>query len=183
MRWLASRFEAMDIAYAVAGGMALNAHGYRRLTIDPDILVTIAGRDRIREELEGLVHSCEANGRKRLRDAGNGVGIDLLIAGYFPGDGKPKPVAFPDPTLVSVEIWGIRFLSLPSLVELKLASGMTNLGRLKDLADVVELIKAIRLPAEFGENLDPYVRDKYFEFWQSIKDSPVGPVEPWPDEV
>ena len=71
---------------------------------------------------------------------------------------------------------------MPSLVELKLASGMTGRGhRLKDLADVIELIETARLSAEFAEQLNPYVRDKYLELWQGIQDSPVGPVEPWPD--
>jgi hypothetical protein len=68
-------------------------------------------------------------------------------------------------------------LSLPALVELKLASGMTNLGRLKDLADVQELIKAVMLSSDFADQLNPYVRDKDLELWQGIRDSPVGPVE------
>ena len=36
-------------------------------------------------------------------------------------------------------------LSLPKLIELKLASGMTAPGRLKDLADVQELIWTLEL--------------------------------------
>ena len=40
---------------------------------------------------------------------------------------------------------------LPSLIELKLASGMTGgVNRMKDLTDVVELIKAIGLSVEFA---------------------------------
>jgi hypothetical protein len=50
-------------------------------------------------------------------------------------------------------------------VELKLASGMTSPRRLKDLADVLELIKLLALPADFADQLDPFVRDKYGEFW------------------
>jgi hypothetical protein len=103
------------------------------------------------------------------------VRIDFLIAGRFPGDGRPKPVAFPDPATVGVEIDGIRYLSLSSLVELKLASGMANFVRLRDHADLVELIKAIGLPAEFAEELNPYVRDKYLEFWQAVQEAPPGP--------
>jgi len=68
-------------------------------------------------------------------------------------------------------------LALPTLVELKLASGMTNLGRLKDLADVIELIKVRGLPARFAEELNPYVRDKYLELWRSVRDAPAGPDE------
>ena len=40
---------------------------------------------------------------------------------------------------------GIKYLSLEKLMELKLASGLTNPNRLKDLADVQELIRVLRL--------------------------------------
>ena len=40
-----------------------------------------------------------------------------------------------------------------------------QLRRLKDLADVLELIKLLALPADFADQLDPFVRDKYGEFW------------------
>jgi hypothetical protein len=94
-----------------------------------------------------------------------------LTTGAFPGDGKPKPVAFPDPNDVATEINGIRYLKLPNLIELKLASGMTNAGRVKDLGDVQELIKALKLPVEFAENLDPFVRFKFTELWNGVADA------------
>ena len=56
-----------------------------------------------------------------------------------------------------------------------------GIHRLKDFADVIALIEALHLSAEFADQLNPYVRDKYLELWQGIQDSPVGPVEPWPD--
>ncbi len=40
LRAIARRLDDLGIPYAVAGGMALNAHGFRRLTVDVDILVT-----------------------------------------------------------------------------------------------------------------------------------------------
>jgi hypothetical protein len=95
-----------------------------------------------------------------------------LTAGDFLGDGKPKPVAFPDPTAAAVTMDGVPCLSLDKLVELKLASGMTNAGRLKDLADVQQLIKVLDLPEDFALRLDPFVRDKYKELWSGIHDNP-----------
>ena len=175
LRKIARRLEALGVPYAVAGGMSLNAHGYRRLTVDVDILVTREGLRTIHGELEGLGYVPPFTGSKNLRDTENGVRIEFLIAGEFPGDGKPKPVPFPDPANVGVEIGGVRYLSLPALVELKLASGMTNPGRVKDLGDVQELTKALGLPAEFADELNPYVRDKYLELWQGIQESPVEP--------
>jgi hypothetical protein len=177
LRRISRRLVELEVPYAVAGGMALFAHGFERFTQDVDILVAREALKSIHERLEGLGYVPPFTGSKNLRDTEFGVRIEFLVAGEFPGDGKPKPVAFPDPAEVAVEIDGIRFLSLPSLVELKLASGMTNLGRLKDLADVIELIKARSLPAEFAQELNPYVREKYLELWQGLRDSPPGPTE------
>jgi hypothetical protein len=177
LRNIARRLDELGVPYAVAGGMSLEAHGFRRLTVDVDILVTREGLKVIHEGLDGLGYLPPFAGSKNLRDTQYGVRVEFLIAGEYPGDGQPKPVAFPDPAQVAVEINGVRYLSLPALVELKLASGMTNLGRLKDLADVQELIKALTLPSNFADQLNPYVRDKYLELWQGIRDSPVGPVE------
>jgi hypothetical protein len=41
--------------------------------------------------------------------------------------------------------------------------------RLKDLADVQELIKVRRTSNDFTERLDPYVREKYLELSKSVK--------------
>ena len=46
---------------------------------------------------------------------------------------------------------------------------MTNPGRLKDLADVQELIRARDLPLELRDELHPYVREKYAELWQGLR--------------
>ena len=182
MRKIARRLDELGIPYAVAGGMSLDAHGFRRLTVDVDILVTRDGLMAIHQELEGLGYLPPFTGSKNLRDTENGVRIEFLIAGDFPGDGKPKPVDFPDPAEAGVEIGGIRYLALPKLVELKLASGMTGgIHRMKDFTDVVALIETLHLAAEFAEELNPYVRDKYLELWRGIQESPVGPVEAWPE--
>lgn len=183
MRRIARRLDELELPYAVAGGMALIAHGYERFTSDIDILVSRDGLRAIHAHLDGLGYIPPFKGSKNLRDTEHGVRIEFLIAGEFPGDGKPKPVAFPDPKQASVEIKGVRVLSLPKLIELKLASGMTGgLHRMKDFTDVIALIETLKLPAEFANELNPYVRDKYLELWQGIRDSPVGPVEPWPEE-
>jgi len=46
---------------------------------------------------------------------------------------------------------------------------MTAPHRLKDLADVLELIRAARLKAELASELDAFVRDKYRELWQAAQ--------------
>jgi hypothetical protein len=170
LRAITARLDALGVPYAVAGGMALVAHGYDRTTVDVDVLVTPEGLDTIQAALVGVGYRPAFEGsRKQLRDADRGVRIEFLVTGEFPGDGRPKPVSFPDPAASWVEIGGIRYLTLPGLIELKLASGLTNPGRLKDLADVQELIRARDLPLEFREQVHPYVRDKYTELWQGTR--------------
>jgi hypothetical protein len=84
------------------------------------------------------------------------VRVKFLVTGQFPGDGSPKPVAFPNPADSATVIDGMRFLNLPTLIELKLASA-TAPGRRKDLGDVQELIRALKLPFEFADQLNPMV--------------------------
>lgn len=168
LRAITGKLNELGIGYAVAGGMALVAHGYDRTTVDVDILVTRDGHRAIVRQLSGLGYVPPFPDSKNLRDTQTGVRIEFIITGDYPGDGKAKPVAFPDPATASIEIDGIRYLRLEKLIELKLASGMSNANRLKDLADVQELIRAIRPPRELGEQLDASVRQKYFEFWDGI---------------
>jgi hypothetical protein len=54
---------------------------------------------------------------------------------------------------------------------LKLASGISASDRLKDLADVQELIKIRKLNADFAVKLDPYVRAKYLELEEAVRRS------------
>ena len=171
LRKITRKLDELGIPYAVAGGMALVAHGYDRTTVDVDVLLSADALLRVHAELDGLGYVPPFAGSRDLRDTETGVRIEFLVEGQFPGDGKQKPVAFPDPAAASVEIDGIRFLSLEKLVELKLASGMTNPGRIRDLADVQELIRVLRLDAAFTEKLEPYVRPKYAELWSSVQSS------------
>ena len=149
--------------------MALFRHGLRRFTEDVDILVTKGDLKVIHEKLEGLGYLPPFTNSKHLRDVKLGVKIEFLTTGDFPGDGKPKPVSFPDPQAVSFEADGISYINLPKLVELKLASGMTNAGRLKDLADVIELVKTLSLPIDFASQLDPFVQTKFKELWKEAR--------------
>jgi hypothetical protein len=159
----ARRLEELRIPYAIAGGMALVAHGYRRTTEDVDVLVSPEGLAQIQEKLTGLGYRPVFAGSKNLRNTSTGVRVEFIVTGQFPGDGKPKPVAFPNPADVAVEIDGIKYLSLEKLIELKLASGMTNPGRLRDLADVQDLVSVLRLAQDFAFQLNPFVRPRFLE--------------------
>jgi hypothetical protein len=175
LRKITNRLEKLGIPYAVVGGMAVFFHGYRRFTEDVDLLVTREGLRTIHERLEGSGYLPPFTGSKQLRDTDTGVKVEFLTTGDYPGDGKPKPVAFPDPTGLTVEFDGMCFLKLDKLIELKLASGMTNPTRGQDLVDVQEIISALKLPESFAEQLDPFVQEKYREIWTLLATHPQQP--------
>ena len=165
LRRICSRLDELGIPYAVAGGMALFLHGFRRFTEDVDILVTQHGLMKLHEHLDGRGFVRPFEKSKNLRDTETKVKIEFLISGQFPGDGKPKSVAFPDPATACERRLGISVIDIRSLVELKLASGMTGQHRAKDLVDVGELISTLKLARDFGLQLDLSVRDKFYELW------------------
>ena len=163
---LARRLDDEGISYAVIGGMALNLHGYQRVTRDVDVLLTVKG-------LESFERLCVGRGyvpafpgaRKMFQDVETRVPVEIITSGEYPGDGRPKPIAFPDPATSSVEIEGIRVVTLPRLIELKLASGLSAGHRLRDLADVQDLILILELPLDLAEALDGSVRGEYRRLW------------------
>lgn len=167
---LSSDLEERGIDYMVIGAVALLAHGYPRFTEDIDLVMTPEGLQKFHEELIGLGYTLAFPGaRKRLRSTADNVSIEVMTTGEYPGDGKPKPVSMPKPAEASTEIDGIKFVTLEKLIELKLASGISAPDRLKDLADVQELIKIRKLGADFALKLDPYVRAKYLELEEAVR--------------
>jgi hypothetical protein len=163
---LARRLEEAGIDYAVLGAIALARYGYRRMTVDIDLLVSPEGLARFRERYLGRGYVPAFNGAtKSYRATDTGVRIDVFPSGEYPGDGKPKPVVFPEPAEVSVEVDGAKVVKLDKLVELKLASGMSAPHRLRDLADVQDAIRVLALPEDFADRLDPSVRAVYGDLW------------------
>ena len=172
LKRLIPKLDSLGVPYAVVGGLALFRHGYRRYTDDVDLLVTAESLKIIHAGLEGLGYLPPFSGSKHLRDTTSNVRIEFLVAGQFPGDGKPKPVAFPDPAQESVDLGGIKVLSLHKIIDLKLASGLSNERRMKDLVDVQSLIETLHLPADFAEKLDPSVRDKFLDLHRIVTQVP-----------
>ena len=160
---LAKCLDELGIPYSIVGGYALILHGVRRFTEDIDLLVSKEGLDRLHKKLIGRGYVRVSPESRNLRDVETGVQIEFLVTGEFPGDGKPKPVAFPDPQVVEETREGIKVINLKSLIELKLASGMTAKARLQDLADVQRLIEKHHLTSDFAEQLHPYVHKKFLE--------------------
>jgi hypothetical protein len=60
---------------------------------------------------------------------------------------------------------GVNIVRLEKLMEFKLASGISAPHRLRDLADVTDAIRELRLPEDFADRLDPSVRPAYLDLW------------------
>lgn len=181
-RAVTSHLAATGAPCAVVGAVACHAYGHRRATSDVDVLVNACNLDAVRSALVGHGWAPRFPGaRKMLRDKAYGVDVDLLAGGY-PGDGLPKPVAFPvlSPLSEDVEmIDGVRVIPLPRLIELKLASGTSApASRGKDLADVYALIAANDLPRVYAVELDVSVRAAYCKIWDERQASRIAGIDP-----
>jgi hypothetical protein len=133
------------------------------------MLLTRQGLEQFQKTLVGRGYRPAFSGAtKKFRSTAENVPVEIITTGEYPGDGKPKAIQFGDPSESVVVIDGVRTVTLEKLVELKLASGMTGSGRLKDLADVQELIRARALPRGFSEKLHEYVQAKFIELWEDV---------------
>jgi hypothetical protein len=156
MRRTARRLQKAGIQYAILGGMALNAHGYRRTTGDVDFLLTPHGLEAFRNRFVGKSYDPVPGRPRRFTDRVSRVTIDILVTGRFPGTGQPGPFAFPDPADVSVVIDKHCVVNLATLIQLKLAA-----RRYKDFGDVVELIRIHNLDESFLSKIHPAVHQDY----------------------
>ena len=169
---LTSILEAEGLPYAIIGAFALIEYGHVRVTVDVDLVMRDEDLRIFKHKYLGKGYEERVPGSGKLLDTEHGVNIDVLSTGRFPGDDKPKPIAFPDPATVALR--GARFalLPLPRFIELKLASGIAAPHRGKDLVDIQELIKSAGLPASVADDLHPWVRAKYAELWQRSRAAP-----------
>jgi hypothetical protein len=158
MRRLTKRLEKARIPYAVIGGMAVFAQGHRRATNDVDVLLTEAGLEEFLRRFVPKQYTRQEGRARRFTDLKNQVTIDFLIAGRYPGRGKPGPVAFPDPATVGTVMEEINVVNLPTLIQLKLAA-----RRYRDFGDVVDLIRANNLDESFQQQLHPSLHRDYIE--------------------
>ena len=158
MRRLAQRLEKAAIPYAIMGAMAVNAHGARRTTEDVDVLLTREGLEQFRRQFVGKTYDQVEGRDRRFIERRSKVGVDVLVTGLYPGRGKPGPFAFPDPREAAVKIEEIQVVSLPQLIQLKLAA-----RRYYDFGDVVFLIRVHNLDESFMTQLHPSVNRDFIE--------------------
>jgi hypothetical protein len=169
VRKLVDILERENFPYAIIGALALNEYGHRRVTVDVDLVMRDEDLREFKRRWLGRGYTERVPGTGKLIDTEFNVHVGVLSTGRFPGDDKPKPIAFPDPAKTAIRGTPFALLPIELWIELKLASGMVAPHRLKDLADVQELVRSARLPRSMADALHPWVREKFLELWQAIQ--------------
>jgi hypothetical protein len=153
-----------DIPHLIIGGLAVQEHGYPRVTIDVDIVVpdVLEAVEFLTASLTGPFYRVPET-QDRVEDRRNGVIIDLLPAGTVVKAGCRVP--FPKPVFVGEKL---QFVALEDLISLKLDSWQGSPSRrIKDKADVTELILRRKLPRDLA--VAPVVRALYTETWDALQ--------------
>jgi hypothetical protein len=161
LRHLGSILDFVGIPYAVFGRTAAFAHGFEQYNLDTDVIVvTEEGLQKMQRVLpfRGFTIISE----RRFRDSLTDLEFKIIRSGR-PAGPEACPIRFPDPS-ASVMINGYRVVDLPRFIDVKLAMGSSEI-RMRDRADVLQLIQHANLPREVVNDLDPYVRDEYDRLW------------------
>ncbi len=162
-RTVAEILTHYDIPHLFAGGLAVQEHGYARVTLDVDVIVpdVLEALEFLTADVVGPIVRVPKL-EDRVKDRRNGVFIDILPAGKVLKHGCQVP--FPNPTVVNDSP---QLITLEQLISLKLDSfSRSPLHRIKDKADVVELIKLRQLPRDL--NISPPVLHLYTELWDGL---------------
>lgn len=151
LKTASEKLKEAGIPHALAGGLAIGAHGYPRTTDDVDFLV---GDEAFLHHAGGMVTL------KLPLIAIGKVRIDFLSTGPESSSEKQFREAVDRPAMSEQ----IPVVPLPVLVFMKLKA-----GRQKDLADLVELLKRGKMEVSA---IDQYLKqegpDQVFK-WEAVK--------------
>lgn len=161
---LRTMFHELNAPHVFIGGLAAFAYGQIRLTFDIDVCVCAADLPRACDHVRRRFRSMDGR-QTRFVDDETQVTIDLIRAGkpVRSRDGESE-IRFPHPADAVIGR-GLPVPPLPRFVELLLA-----LGRFKDLANVVELIRVNKLDESSAEQLHPVARSPYLQCYDQKLD-------------
>jgi hypothetical protein len=144
------------ISGAIIGGIAVFLHGHVRTTKDVDVLVP-QPLSEMGKVLQTAGATFDSDHREYLLD---GVPVQLVS----------DDIAVPAPK-ESVEIDGVLTIGLADLINLKLHSGMKNVTRAQDIADVIGLIRQRQLTGAFAAKLEKSVRNDFEKLVKAVKET------------
>jgi hypothetical protein len=134
--------SVLNCQAVLGGGWAVWHHGFiGRVTQDLDIVLPA-------QRIDEVLHAAAVSGFEilprqpgrwpKMQHKDTGIQVGILPEGARPGTAsRPAPTTIPHPVAMGAHGPMLRYIGLPSLIELKLAA-----GRVRDESDVVELIRA-----------------------------------------
>jgi len=140
MGWLWKEYRIKPV---IVGGLAVQRHGYRRQTEDIDILISKADHEKLLQD--GKINF----GRLKIRRR---IDVDVLWEGR---DGNPSPDFVRDGDSY--------YPSLEGLIYLKILA-----GRVKDRADVVELLKTNGLSHKLYKQVRSFLPAEMHTLFQEL---------------
>jgi hypothetical protein len=165
---LARRLRSLGIDYAVTGDLACVIYGQASTMGQIEVLLTADGFNKVSRYLIGDGYVLAPQSKRGIVDQKTSVPIRFVSTGEHPSH-RATMVTYPKPA--GREIEGVKYLGLSMLIETKLAAGMAPAG-MRHLGDVVALIRARRLSAQFRELLNESVRHEYDRLWSAVQNTP-----------
>lgn len=132
-----------QIRGAIIGGIAVVLNGHLRTTRDVDVWIA----DSLETFADILRDSGASYDPAEREFSLNGIPIHLV----------PNDLAQPEPQKLT-EIDGITTIALADLINMKLRSGLHNLSRAQDIADVIGLVRQHKLSKVFASKIDKKYR-------------------------
>jgi hypothetical protein len=165
---LARRLRSLDVDYAVTGDLACVIYGLTSTMGRAEIVLTADDLNKVSRCLLGDGYVFAPNSRRAIVDQETSMPIHFVLTGEHPSH-RATMVTYPKPAGRDIE--GVKYLDLSNLIEMKLAAGMAPAG-MRHLGDVVDLIRARRLSAQFRELLNESVRGEYDRLWSAVQNTP-----------
>jgi len=143
-----------SIGGAIIGGVAVVLHGHIRTTRDVDVWVDapLAGFQKV---LESNGASFDPKKKEFILDA---------IPVHLVDENMVQP-----PPRERVTIDKVTTVGMPDLVNMKLRSGLKNIARAQDLADVIGLIRCHNLRGDFAAKIEKSLRPEFRKLVKAVQ--------------
>jgi Nucleotidyltransferase of unknown function (DUF6036) len=153
-REISAALREAGVEGAIVGGVAVVLHGHVRTTVDVDVY-SPEPAERLLGVLESIGFVFDRDRHEFVRDA-------LVVHIVLPEQIGPPPRL--------TEIDGVTTVSLADLIAMKLRSGLANLTRAQDLADVIGLIRKCDLKSTFASRVPTDLRPEFRKLVRAIRD-------------
>ena len=152
-RRVSTLMQENNIKGAIIGGVAVVLHGHIRTTKDVDVLIQQA-----LSSFQSVLESAGADFNRRKRE----FILDSI------------PIHLVDQKMIqplrqrTIVIEEVTTVSLADLINMKLRSGISNIARAQDIADVIGLIKSKNLTGAFAAKIEKSLRAEFRKLIKAV---------------